>query len=93
MKKYNTFLNEVKETKSEINEASIQDAEKRLKEYTKTIQKVVNGISKGATQKTVSREMGPGYSDDFYSIISNLEDALMGIEDILHEIDIETSPR
>ena len=89
MKKYNTFLNETKE----INEASIQDAQKHLQKNADTLMKMINGLHKGFSKKTVIKEMGAGYGGDFDSAISSLEDALMTIEEILQEIDIEISPR
>ena len=93
MKKYNIFLNEMKADQSDLNEASLQDAEKLLKEYSKTISKVIKNLRMGITNKTVIQEMGKGYQKDFFAIVSNLDDGVQGIEELLHEIDIETKPR
>ena len=77
----------------ELTEASLDQSVKKLQEYSKQISSISKIMKSGVVRKKVSQEMGPGYNKDFDSIASSLDDALMGIEELLHEVEIETKQR
>jgi len=80
---------ELLETK-EVNEAL--PPSKTMRQRVSELQKMINAIdTKG--RKELTKELGTGYNKEIDNIVSSLEDALMGIEDILSEIEIETKSR